>query len=123
MKLEWENDEDIGHYECTLTDDYGCYENIYIWDYTCEYQRKRKAEDTIYNRHHPEAFEVGYCKGYSMHETFNDSHTLADVKIWCENYLLDKYINHYNYIVDNLEKIKNEAEWAIQFKNDRLNNT
>ena len=54
-----------------------------------------------------------------MHETFDDSHTFEFVKTWCEDYLLDKYINRYNNIIANLEKIKGEAEWAIQFKNNR----
>lgn len=123
MKLEWKNnDADIGHYDCIITDDDGYKQDISLVDYTCEYQRKRKAEDGIYKRYHPEAFEVHYCNGYSMREVFNDSHTLESVKVWCEDYLLDKYINHYNNIIANLEKIKSKAEWAIQFKKDRLNN-
>ena len=122
MKLEWTKDEDIGVYDCIITDDDGYQEKIHVWDYTCEYHIKRKAEDATYSRHHPNAYEVSYCHGYAMHETFDDSYTLEDVKIWCEDYLLDKYINHYNNIVANLDKIKSKAEWAIQFKNDRLNN-
>lgn len=122
MKLEWRNEEDIGHYECTVTDDDGYEQRISFWDYTCEYQSNRKATDATYCSYHPEAYEVNYCHGYAMHETFDDSHTLKDIKIWCEDYLLDKYINHYNNIITNLKRIKSEAEWAMQFKNDRLNN-
>ena len=122
MKLEWRNEENIGYHECTIIDDDGYHEDIHIWDYTCEYHIKQKENDAAYSRYHPAAYEIGYCKGYLMHETFDDSHTLKDVKIWCEDYLLDKYINHYNEIVANFEKIKSKAEWAIQFKNDRLNN-
>lgn len=121
MKLEWRNEEDIGHYECTVTDDDGYEQRISFWDYTCEYQSNKKATDAIFCRYHPEAYEISYCHGYAMRETFDDSHTLEDIKIWCEDYLLDKYINHYNNIIANLERIKSEAEWAIQFKNDRLN--
>ena len=123
MKLEWENEEDIGYYECTVTDNDGYEQRISFWDYTYEYQSNRKATDATFCRYHPEAYEVSYCHGYAMHETFDDSRTLEWVKIWCEDYLLDKYINHYNNIIANLERIKSEAEWAIQFKNDRLNNT
>lgn len=119
MKLEWRSEEDIGFYECTVTDDDGYVQNISIWDYTCEWQRKRKAEDYTYNRYHPEAYEVSYCHGYSMHETFDDSHTLEEVKVWCEDYLLDKYIHHYNDVIANLEKIKSKAEWASEFKKRR----
>lgn len=124
MKLKWKNDNaDIGHYNCIITDDDGYKQNIFLVDYTCEYQSKRKAEDREYKRYHPKAFEVHYCNGYSMHESFDDSHTLEFVKIWCEDYLLDNYINYYNDIIADLEKIKSKAEWAIQFKKDRLNNT
>lgn len=119
MKLEWRNDEEIGFYECTVTDDDGYTEDISIWDYTCEWQKKRKQDDYAYARCHPYAFEVRYCRGYSMHETFDDTHTLNDVKVWCEDYLLDGYINRYNEIIFNLEKIKSQAGWAIQFKVDR----
>ena len=122
MKLEWRNEEDIGHYECTVTDDDGYKQDISFWDYTCEWQSKRKAEDATYRRYHPDAYEVHYCHGYAMHETFDDSYTLEQIKIWCEDYLLDKYIYHYNDIIANLEKIKSKAEWATQFKNGRLTN-
>ena len=122
MKLEWRNEEDIGHYKCTVTDNDGYEQHISFWDYTCEYQSNRKATDATFCRYHPEAYEVSYCHGYAMRETFDDSHTLEEVKVWCEDYLLDKYINHYNNIIANLGKIKSEAEWAIQFKNDRLKN-
>jgi DUF971 family protein len=121
MKLEWISDEDIGVYDCIITDDDGHREKIHMWDYTCEYHRNRKAKDVVYSRYHPNAYEVSYCSGYSMRETFDDSYTLEDIKIWCEDYLLDKYINRYNNIVANLERIKSESEWAIQFKNGRLN--
>jgi hypothetical protein len=119
MKLEWRNEENIGYYQCIITDDDGYKQRISVWDYTCEYQINKKANDAVYNSYHQEAFEVSYCNGCSMHESFDSSHTLEFVKIWCEDYLLDKYINHYNNIVANLEKIKSQAEWAIQFKNDR----
>jgi len=119
MKLEWKNEEDIGFYECTITEDDGDSQNICIWDYTCEWQKERKARDYSYNKEHPEAFEVSYCHGYSMRETFDSTHTLEQVKIWCEDYLLNRYINHYNNIIANLEKIKSRAEWATQFKEGR----
>lgn len=119
MKLEWRNDEEIGYYECVVTDNDGYTEDISLWDFTCEYQKKRKQEDYAYARCHPYAYEVRYCRGYSMHETFDDSHTLEWVKVWCEDYLLDGYINHYNDIIANFEKIKSQAGWAIQFKVDR----
>lgn len=122
MKLEWRNEEDIGFYECTVTDNDGYEQHISLWDYTCEYQSNKKATDATFHRYHPEDYEVSYCHGYSMHKAFDDSHTLEEVKVWCEDYLLDKYINHYNDIIDNLESIKSKAEWATQFKNDRLNN-
>ena len=92
MKLEWRNEEDIGHYECTVTDDDGYEQRISFWDYTCEYQSNKKATDAIFCRYHPEAYEISYCHGYAMRETFDDSHTLEDIKIWCEDYLLDKYL-------------------------------
>lgn len=119
MKLEWRNETDIGFYECIVTDDDGYGQSISLWDYTCEYQSNRKATDATYCRYHPEAFEVSYCHGYSMHETFDNTHTLEQVKIWCEDYLLNKYINHYNDVIANLERIKSRAEWATQFKNNR----
>lgn len=104
MKLEWRNEEDIGLYECVVTDDYGCSESIFI-------KVKRTGD-----------YEVDYCRGYSMRETFDDSHTLEQIKTWCEDYLLDGYINLYNRTVADLEKIKSRAEWATQFKEGRNKN-
>lgn len=121
MKLEWRNDEVTGYYQCTVTDDDGYEQYISLWDYTCEWQRKKKAEDYAYNRCHPNDYEVSYCHGYSMHETFDLPKTLVDVKTWCEDYLLDKYINRYNQLIADFDKIKSQAEWAIQFKNGRQN--
>ena len=54
MKLEWKNEEDIGLYECVVTDDYGCSESILI-----------KVK-------HTGDYEVDYCRGYAMREIHVD---------------------------------------------------
>ena len=119
MKIEWESNENIGHHECILTEDDGYQQTISLTDYTCAFQRERKEKDCSYKSYHPDAYEVRYCHGYSMHEVFDESYTLEDVKIWCEDYLLNGYIDHYNHILSNLEKIKRRAEWATLFKENR----
>ena len=101
MNLEWRNEEDIGLYECVITEDDGHSESIFI--------KVKWTGD----------YEVDYCRGYAMRETFDSSHTLEQIKVWCEDYLLDGYINLYNNTMANLEKIKSRAEWATQFKNNR----
>lgn len=120
MKIKWnDKDADIGFYEMELEFDDGSTRSISVWDYTCPYERKKIEEDRAYARNHPYAFEVSYCHGYSMHEVFDSTHTLEDVKIWAEDYLLDGIIAYYDDMLANLDTAKKRAEWAKQYKEKR----
>lgn len=120
MRIKWDDkDAEIGVHEMELELDDGSTRSITVWDYTCPYEKRCIAEDRSYARNHPYAFEVSYCHGYSMHEGFDDSHTLEDVKIWAEDYLLNGIIEHYNDMLANLETAKRQAEWAEEYKKER----
>lgn len=120
MRIIWnDKDADIGFHEMKLELDDGSKRSITVWDYTCPYEKKRIAEDRSYARNHPYAFEVNYCHGYSMHEGFDDSHTLEDVKIWAEDYLLNGIIAYYDDMIADLEAARKRAEWAKNYKEAR----
>lgn len=120
MKIKWnDKDADIGFHEMELEFDDGSTRSISVWDYTCPYERKKIEEDRTYARYHPYAFEVSYCCGYSMHEVFDSTHTLEEVKIWAEDYLLDGIIAYYDDMLANLDAAKKRAEWAKQYKEKR----
>ena len=40
IKFNWKDNEDIGHYECTMYDDSAKLETIFFWDYSNEYNRQ-----------------------------------------------------------------------------------
>ena len=125
MKFVWNNeDADIGYYECTLLDDDGSNINdISFKDYTNEWvqQNDKKCD---YKR--PYSFEVNYCRGYSMREGFDydeeyrsrlgggyqgiSTHTVDDIKRWCEEYLAQKYIDVYEEMLSRLDTAKRRAE-------------
>lgn len=89
MKLEWNNkDANIGFYELELELEDGTKREIVVWDNTCEYQKRENEKDPAHARYNPSGFRVNYCHGYSMEEFFDDTHTLEEVKIWAENFLL-----------------------------------
>lgn len=125
MKFVWNNkDANIGHYECTLLDDDGSNINdISFKDYTNKWVQQNDKE-CEYKR--PYSFEVNYCHGYSMHEGFDydeeyrnrpsggyqgiSTHTVDDIKRWCEEYLAQKYIDGYEEILSRLNTAKRRAE-------------
>lgn len=124
MKFVWEDEVNIGYYECKLYDDKGNeLESIWFWDYSNPYQ----VEEAIKNewkRYY--AYKVEYCNGYSMTKGFDKTedttkfgyngtkeHTVEDIKKWCENYIASLYINCYNNILARLEEAKKQAEWFI----------
>lgn len=54
-----------------------------------------------------------------MEESFPNTWTLEQVKIWAEDYLLDKYINHYKNVLEELKTLKKNAEQAQAIKESR----
>lgn len=120
MKIIWDDrDADIGIYKMELKFDDGSTNGITVWDYTCPYEKQRIEEDKSYAKAHPYAFEVSYCHGYSMHEVFDNSHTLEEVKVWAEDYLLNGLIEYYDNMLKDLNAAKKRAEWAKKYKETR----
>lgn len=126
MRFEWnDQDADIGYYECILFDDDGSKLNKIVFkDYTNEWVQQDDKE-CGYKR--PYSFEVNYCRGYSMHEGFDydeeyrsrpgggyqgiSTHTVDDIKCWCEEYLAQKYIDMYEEILAELDTARRRSEW------------
>lgn len=134
MKFIWDDtDADIGWHECKLMDGDSEIDNIDFKDYTNYWQQENANESHYYRAH---SFEVSYCRGYSMKKYFDyDSayrnhidlngkrmygyngvctHTVEDVKRWCENYLAQKYIDEYNNILARLGTAKRRASWFVE---------
>lgn len=138
MKFVWNNeDADIGYYECALLDDDGSKLNdISFKDYTNEWVQQDDKE-CDYKR--PYSFEVNYCRGYSMREGFDYdeeyrsrpgggyqgvcTHTIEDIKHWCEEYLAQKYIDIYKEMLAELDTAKRRAECLknMGYGNDKEN--
>lgn len=131
MKFVWDDsDADVGHYRCKLFDDDDVIDEIHFTDYTNEWQQKDCREN-----HFPRAysFEVGYCRGFSHWEGFdydddyynrvdengyhlggyngNCTHTVEDVKRWCEEYLAGLCIKTYTRMIAQLDDAKRRCEW------------
>lgn len=122
MKLEWEEkDKNIGSYTCYLIFDDGKKVDIWVKDYTCQFEqeeRKKNPRDwDYYNTHN---FEVHFCNGFSMTEYFDAPEwSLEKVKLWAEDYLLDKLIERYTYALKELPQLEKEALQAQEIKNLR----
>lgn len=133
MRFEWidghgteiEKDEKhgISYYKCYLYDDDGKeLDEIYFHDYSTPYEVE-EAKKNYWKR--PYAYEVGYCHGYSMSHGFDydddyydyfgyrgkKTHTVADIKKWCENYLASKYIIDYEAELEKLQERKRKSDW------------
>lgn len=135
MKFIWnDSDADIGHYRCKLVDDdETVLEEIHFTDYTNEWQQKDGRKN-----HYPRAysFEVGYCCGFSMDKGFDYdddyydradedgfrlggyngtcTHTVEDIKHWCEEYLAGFYIRGYRNMIKELDNAKRRSEWFLE---------
>ncbi len=126
MRFEWnDHDSDIGYYECKLLDDDGNkLDYIIFTDYTNQWRQKNDRENG-YKR--PFSFEASYCRGYSVHKGFDEdnkcceregggyqgecTHTVEDIKRWCEEYLAQKYIQRYEKMLAELDTAKRRSEW------------
>lgn len=136
MRFEWE-DEDYGFHECTLYDGDKKIDDICFLDYTSEFHQR---DDKEYRYERPYAFVVSWCHGWSMEQGFdydkdynkhwdedalkengwyvptgsyqgNCTHTVDDIKRWCEEWLAQRYIKRYKDILAEIDTVKSRAEW------------
>lgn len=133
MRFEWNNSSsDIGHYNCYLYDGDQKLDEISFIDYTCEWAQEHDKKNG-YTR--PYSFVVHYCHGWSMKEGFdgddhccnhtdedgniiggyqgNCTHTVEDIKRWCEEWLAKCYIEGYQRMMSELKDAKRRADWFI----------
>lgn len=130
MEFKWIDNVEIGHYECELYEGDEKINDINFTDYTSEFCQRydRKGRFT-----RPYSFVVNWCHGWSMSEGFdydadyrnhtdengrligsyqgNCTHTVDDIKRWCENWLAQRYLASYYNTIAGLEKKKARAEW------------
>ncbi len=116
MRFEWDDSSsNIGHYECNLYDDDKRISEISFTDYTCEWRRKYDEENRFTR---PYSFEVPWNKGFDYDEEYDKhwdedylketgwhrakggyqgkcTHTVDDIKRWCENWLAQRYLRSY----------------------------
>lgn len=122
MEIKWnECNADIGSYTCYLIFDDEKKRDIRVKDFTCKFEQEEKQRNPReHEYYHPHDFEVHYCNGYSMTEYFDAPEwNLEKVKLWAEDYLLDKVIERYNQTMRDLSRIEKEALQAQEIKNLR----
>lgn len=146
MRFEWDyRNIDIGSYTCNLYDGDEKIDDIHFTDYTSEFHQRYDKEGR-YTR--PYSFKVHWCHGWSMSEGFdydedydrhldekgwriggyqgNCTHTVDDIKRWCENWLAQRYLASYYNTIAGLEKIKARAEWfesqGFKLENEDIEN-
>ena len=130
LSFVWKGEPNIGHYKCFLYEGDKVIDKICFIDYTSEFHQKFDKENR-YPR--PYSFDVDWCRGWSMSEGFdydancyehldekgrhiggyhgNCTHTVEDIKRWCENWLAQRYLKSYYETLDRLEQMKARAEW------------
>lgn len=131
IRFEWDNSHaDIGNYTCYLFENDKKINDICFTDYTSEYHQKSDKENGFTRCY---SFEVDWCHGWSMHEGFdydanynnhtdennkllgsyqgNCTHTVEDIKKWCENWLAQRYLASYYNTIAELDQKKARAEW------------
>lgn len=140
MKFVWnESDARIGYYSCELIDDDGSeLQKIFFIDNTNCWNKENDALNGFKRAY---SFEVPYCDGDTTCEGFDYdkeyrsrpgggyqgvcTHTVEDVKRWCEEYLAKKYIDHYKEMLAELDTAKRRAECLknMGYGNDKENKT
>lgn len=133
MKLVWKDDKEIGSYRLYLYDGDKQLDEINIVDCTCKFRREYDKELGVRRRF---AYETYYCNGFVYDKGFDEdkgyknnkdygfvgvvTHTLEDVKRWCENYLAQLYLGNYYNTLNKINEMKRRAEWfeAQGFKLD-----
>lgn len=130
LRFEWQDDPDIGHYECTLYEGNKKIDDITFSDYVCEFSQKYDRERRFRRAY---AFSVHWCHGWSMTEGFdydenydshydedgcvvggyqgNCTHTVDDIKRWCENWLAQRYLGAYYGTLNRLGQMRDRALW------------
>ena len=123
MRFEWENDEVIGSYWLHLFDDDGKELDVmWIKDHTAPWNVQNDQRIRAQRRW---AYEVGYCKGFSFSRGFDEykdwannygyhgkpTHTLDDIKRFCENYIAQMYLQCYQRAVATLDEKRRRAAW------------
>lgn len=140
MKFIWDDTyAEIDVYNCELIDDDdNVLENIEVIDYT-----SISTQESTYMPHnfYPYSFEVTvYCgasketiqmkRGFDYDSAYRNhidengnrmygyngvcTHTIEDVKRFCEEYLAERYIDLYNYMLPNFNDAKRRASWFIE---------
>ena len=130
LRFEWEVNSLISVYRCYLYEGDKIINDIKFYDYSCE---KSREYDKKKGYVRPYSFEVDWCHGWSMSEGFdydeecynrydedgrriggyqgNCTHTVEDIKMWCENWLAQQYLSSYYETIATLDEKKARAKW------------
>ena len=128
MNFIWDDSEaNIGYYSCEFLDEDVVIDEISFTDYTNEW-RSYKDKKNGYKR--PYSFEVRWCRGWSMKEGFdydeeyrnrksggyqgNCTHTVEDIKRWCEKWIAKEHIDSYKRMLSRLKTAEKIHNWFIE---------
>jgi len=131
MKFVWDDtDADIGWYDCVLIDEDVTINKISFKDFTNAFQQENANEYHIYNAYSFEVSFGGSRKGFDYDSAYRNhrdeygkrmygyngvcTHTVKDIKRWCEEYLASIYIKTYNEMINNLDTAKRRASWFVE---------
>lgn len=133
MEFKWKGDPEIGYYRCLLLDDSGKEMlEINFTDYTSEFNQNYDKKNR-YER--PYSFVASFCNGNLMDHGFDYdkdydnhldetgrviggyqgkcTHTVEDVKHWCEEYIASLFIIDYDEELKKLRERAARSKWFI----------
>lgn len=123
MEFVWKDDPAVGYYEGILLENEKQIDRICFWDYTCPFRMAQARENHYRDRY---AYEVHWCNyGRSMSHGFDPdeehqgfggyqghcTHTVDDIKRWCENWIAQYYLNAYHEALKSLPTQEARAKW------------
>ena len=130
LRFEWKDAPDIGHYECYLYEGDKKIDEMNFTDYTCEFRQNYDRKNR-YTRAY--SFYASWCDGWSMGQGFDydanynnhsdvdghliggyqgtSTHTVDDIKKWCENWLAQGYLKAYYNTMKELDQMTARAKW------------
>lgn len=127
MRFEWTtNLDDVPCYECNLFDGDKWIDKIWFYDYACEEGRKYDIEHNLLRWYaymvywdvrggisldRDEEFWARSGKEYKPGYQGKCTHTVDDIKRWCENWLAQKTLKKYYNILKEFDTLKSRAEW------------
>lgn len=128
MNFVWDDSNaDIVYYSCKFLDEDVIINEISFENYTNKWRFNNDKENG-YQRSY--SFIVHWCSGWSMRKGFdydkeyinresggyqgNCTHTVEDIKRWCEEWIAQEYINSYTEMLSQFKVAEKRHDWFIE---------